>query len=328
MVDIGNIEKLKSIRVDEDKVFPYIVSIMNGCFGKNFTSIYSCQSYYFNHIDNGHMVWFPKLAIKKNGTYKTPSQSKGWLNILSDDGETIIEEKENDTRSASVDGDGRLPRYTFGKIQGKGYVFLGVFVADRDRCRQGHWEFKRVATEIDLRSYHDGTLFTKPEPTVVKSNEMVDDNLINELRHRSLAEQKDGFTYKGTPQEVRQPITKDGVMVYPRYRQTAINALAHAHYVCEIDGNHPTFIRKHSERTYTEPHHLIPLSYQEQFNVSLDVEENIVSLCSNCHNEIHYGKDADRLIRLLYEERKNALSTVCINVTLDDLLSMYGYEGD
>lgn len=25
-------------------------------------------------------------------------------------------------------------------------------------------------------------------------------------------------------------------------------------------------------------------------SVSLDVTENIVSLCSNCHNEIHYGK--------------------------------------
>lgn len=328
MTDIGNIEKLKSIRVDEDRVFPYIVSIMNGCFGKDFTSIYSCQKYYFRHIDNDHMVWFPKMAIKKNGTYKAPYQSKGWLNKLSDDGKTIIEEKEGDTRSAAVDGDGRLPRYTFGKIQGRGYVFLGVFVADRERCRQGHWEFKRVATEVDLRGYRDGSFFKKPQPKIIKSNEMADDNLIGGLRHSSLAEQKDGFTYKGMPQEVQQPNIKDGVTVYPRNRQTAINALAHAHFVCEIDRNHPTFIRKYSERTYTEPHHLIPLSYQDQFNVSLDVEENIVSLCSNCHNEIHYGRNADRLIRLLYEKRKYDLPMAGINLAFDDLLLMYGYEGE
>lgn len=325
MQDIGNIEKLKSIRVDEERVFPYIVQIMNGCFGKDFKSVYSCQRYYFKHIDDDHMVWFPKLAKKKNGTYKAPSDAKGWLNILSEDWETIIEEKDDDGRSAAVDGDGGLPRFTFGKIHGKGYVFLGVFVADKEKCRRGHWEFKRVAKEIDLRGYHNNTFFTIPEPTFIKSNEMADDNLIVSLRHSSLAEYKDGFTYKATPQEVRQLVIKDGVTVYPRDKQTAINALAHAHFVCEIDGAHPTFIRKHSKWTYTEPHHLVPMSYQNQFDVSLDVEENIVSLCSNCHNEVHYGRDADRLIRLLYEKRKDVLLMAGINVTYDDLLLMYGY---
>lgn len=326
MLEIGDIEKLKSIRVDDERVFPYIVSIMNGCFGKNFKSIYSCRSYSFKHIDDNHMVWFPKLAEKRNGTYKAPSESKGWLNILLEGGNTIIEEKTGDARSAAVDGDGGLPRYTFGKIKGRGYVFLGVFVADRKKCRRGHWEFKRVATEIDLRRYHGGAFFTKQEPTVIRSNEAADDSLISGLRHSSLTEQKDGFIYKGIPQMVRNPVKKDGVTIYPRDRQTAINALAHAHFICEVNRDHPTFIRKQSERTYTEPHHLIPLSYQEQFDVSLDVEENIVSLCSNCHNEIHYGRDADRLIRLLYKERKDALTMAGINVTYDDLLLMYGLE--
>lgn len=275
------------------------------------------------------MVWFPQMAVKKNGKYKAPSQSKGWLNILSDDGETIVEEKENDTRSAAdIDRDGRLPRYTFGKVHGKGYTFLGVFMADREKSVPGHCEFKRIATEIDLRRYHDAVLFKKPESAVIKLNESADDNLISGLRHSSLAEQEDGFTYKGMPQEVRKPIIKDDVTVFPRDRQTALNALAHAHFVCEIDGDHPTFIRKHSERTYTEPHHLIPLSYQDQFNVSLDVEENIVSLCSNCHNEIHYGRNADKLIRRLYEVRRDALTMVGIDLAIGDLLFMYGYEGN
>lgn len=50
------------------------------------------------------------------------------------------------------------------------------------------------------------------------------------------------------------------------------------------------------------------MAFSEQFNVSLDVEENIVSLCSNSHNQIHYGADADKLIEKLYEERKDALA--------------------
>lgn len=83
--------------------------------------------------------------------------------------------------------------------------------------------------------------------------------------------------------------------------------MAHANYECEIDVSHPTFIRKKSDKKYTEPHHLIPMAFSDEFDVSLDVEENIVSLCSNCHNQIHYGKDADVLLRKLYEERKDEL---------------------
>lgn len=94
---------------------------------------------------------------------------------------------------------------------------------------------------------------------------------------------------------------------------------------CEINSDHPTFIRKNSGKNYTEPHHLVPMAFSEQFNVSLDVEENIVSLCSNCHNQIHYGADADKLIEKLYEERKDALASVGIIITLEQLLSMYGY---
>ena len=89
--------------------------------------------------------------------------------------------------------------------------------------------------------------------------------------------------------------------------------------------SHPTFIRKKSDKKYTEPHHLIPMAFSDEFDVSLDVEENIVSLCSNCHNQIHYGKDADVLLRKLYEERKDALASVGIKITLERLLEMYGY---
>lgn len=189
MLDIGNIEKLKSIRVEDGREFPYIVSIMNGCFGKDRKNKYSCQRDYFTRIDDEHMVWFPKMAQKRNGTYKAPPESKGWLNILSEDGNTIIEEKADDARSGTVDGEGALKRYTFGQIQGKKrkvYVFLGVFEADKERCRRGHWEFKRVDTEIDLRRYHGGTIFTKQEPTVIRSNEALREDLYGAASSNSI----------------------------------------------------------------------------------------------------------------------------------------------
>ena len=95
---------------------------------------------------------------------------------------------------------------------------------------------------------------------VVEANEIEDDELVKKIRHSSMI------------------------------GQTAVNVLDHAGFTCEIDPRHPIFIRKHSDKPYTEPHHLIPLAMQDQFDVSLDVEENIISICSNCHNEIHYGK--------------------------------------
>lgn len=93
--------------------------------------------------------------------------------------------------------------------------------------------------------------------------------------------------------------------------------------MCEFDSCHKTFIRKNSDINYTEAHHLIPLEYQKCFDYSLDVEANIVSLCSNCHNQIHYGKDAEILIEKLYKMRKTELEKCSIDISLDDLLEIY-----
>lgn len=326
MSDIPEIKKLYSISIGDDIRFKYIVEVINGCFGKNYTSIYSCMNMTFCHIDDNHMVWFPKMAAVKNGRIKAPSRSKGWVNYLIDDGRTFIEEKTDDTRSGAADGDGGLPRYTFGWYAGKGYVFLGVFQANASKCRTGHFEFTRIADKIDLRGYHTlGARITLPSPDVIRVNEIADDAYVGSFRHSNLSEADDGFEYKGQPQAIKEAVVRDGIKVYPRDRQTAINALVHAQYKCEIDSGHPTFIRKNSDKTYTEPHHLIPLAFQYQFDVSLDIEENIVSLCSNCHNRIHYGKDADALIQILYSERIDYLRKAGINIGLDELLMMYGY---
>ena len=110
---------------------------------------------------------------------------------------------------------------------------------------------------------------------------------------------------------------------YKRDKQRSINALHRASYLCEYNPTHKTFLRKSSNVNYTESHHLVPMAFQELFNVTLDTEANIVSLCSNCHNQIHYGQDADKIIEKLYEQRKEALSKEGIVITIEQLLSMY-----
>ncbi len=119
----------------------------------------------------------------------------------------------------------------------------------------------------------------------------------------------------------------------PRNAEIKKRALARANYCCEIDKAHPTFVRRNSDKNYTEPHHLIPLEYSAQFKYTLDTGANIVSLCSNCHNQIHYGKDAEKLIIKLFEERKEALKVAKIDETengikvdITQLLHMYGLD--
>ncbi len=167
-----------------------------------------------------------------------------------------------------------------------------------------------------------------PELDVEEANAKEDQSLVDDLKQATLTAAKESFEYTGQAREKAALMFTNGHKTYPRDRQMAINALAHAHYMCEIDENHPTFVRKNSDKNYTEPHHLIPMAFSDEFDVSLDVEENIVSLCSNCHNQIHYGKGAEKLLKKLYDERKDALKKTGINIVFKRLLSMYGIQSD
>ncbi len=124
------------------------------------------------------------------------------------------------------------------------------------------------------------------------------------------------------PQKV--PEMKEGKMVvYKRNPIKAVNALKNADYKCEYCNEHETFIRKGNGLPYTEPHHLIPMKAQKDFKFSLDVENNIVSLCSHCHNLIHYGKGVETVLHKLYEKRETLLCEAGLVISFEELLKYY-----
>lgn len=97
-----------------------------------------------------------------------------------------------------------------------------------------------------------------------------------------------------------------------------------AGFLCEVNSEHPVFVRKNSNENYTEPHHLVPLFAQKDFpNVNLDREQNIVSLCSHCHNLLHYGADIDGVLYKLYMDRKDLLQLIGIEISYEDLKKYY-----
>lgn len=118
--------------------------------------------------------------------------------------------------------------------------------------------------------------------------------------------------------------SKTGREIPKRDLQRAADALARAEYQCEFDSRDRTFLRK-NRKPYTEPHHLIPMSKYKDFDYSVDVMENIVSLCSHCHNLLHYGRLEDKkpILEKLYNERKDALHVCGLDLTWDQLISYY-----
>jgi len=126
----------------------------------------------------------------------------------------------------------------------------------------------------------------------------------------------------------KEKITQNKEIV-PRDPKVSEHALERANYCCEINPCHSSFIRRKNHKRYMEPHHLIPLDFQDQFFYSLDVEANIVSLCSHCHNEIHYGTNYKILLHRLFEERKELLKECGIELkNIDELYQMYDKTKD
>lgn len=131
------------------------------------------------------------------------------------------------------------------------------------------------------------------------------------------------FEYDNTPEKPKKK-TSGSMVRYTRNKSVANNALSLAKHRCEANESHYLFRRKNSNTFYTEPHHLVPLSASNDISeCNLDREQNIVSLCSNCHNLLHYGADVESVLGPLFEKREWLLHLIGIHITFEKLLEYY-----
>jgi len=86
-----------------------------------------------------------------------------------------------------------------------------------------------------------------------------------------------------------------------------------------------TFISQKTKKQFVEAHHLIPMEYQDKFDVSIDVPENILSLCPNCHRAFHNSdfELRQKLVIKFYERRKEKLISRSINIDENGLIDFY-----
>ena len=112
---------------------------------------------------------------------------------------------------------------------------------------------------------------------------------------------------------------------YIRNPEVSKRAIALTNFCCEIDNSHMHFISQATKHNYVEAHHLIPMEFQDDFETSIDVEANIVSLCVVCHKKLHHAifKDKKEVLKKLYLQRINRLEKCGISISLEKLYSYY-----
>jgi 5-methylcytosine-specific restriction protein A len=160
----------------------------------------------------------------------------------------------------------------------------------------------------------------------------------NELKAELLKEEMEFEKYlKINPTYVSRENIKDKPIVKPIHRRVnnqkvwirnpkyASEAVVYTNYLCEFNNQHKHFISKFNQNNYVEAHHLIPMKYQEQFDCSLDIHANIVSICLVCHKKIHFGlfEDMKEILDKLFNSRRQRLRACGIDIDINQLYSYY-----
>lgn len=112
--------------------------------------------------------------------------------------------------------------------------------------------------------------------------------------------------------------------------------LKEAQYLCNCHNNKHFYFESINNHNYVEGHHLIPMNRQEEYyinkKINLDNKYNIVSLCPNCHCQIHFGsrKAKLKIISELFIRNKENLKIINPDITIELLASYYniGLDND
>jgi 5-methylcytosine-specific restriction protein A len=128
------------------------------------------------------------------------------------------------------------------------------------------------------------------------------------------------------PPPPKKPLSTGGRRV--RNPKIAGTAIRKGGYACEIDATHQSFVAKRTGKNYVEAHHLVPMQFQDEFKVSLDVPENVTVLCPTCHRKLHHGTSTDKApaLKKLVTERAHALLSRGIKITERAVAALYKAE--
>lgn len=141
---IKGLHEAKKISIEDDYRFDRSVDALNECFNKHYKAW--MQSGCFLNEEKTIRAWFPKMAVTENGRSKAQSRTKAWVNILSDDGMTIMTHSDTESVSSYTEE----PMVTFGKFPKEPYRYIGTFLLDLEITKPNELVYRRIASEVDL----------------------------------------------------------------------------------------------------------------------------------------------------------------------------------
>lgn len=107
-------------------------------------------------------------------------------------------------------------------------------------------------------------------------------------------------------------------------------AIEKSGHKCELEALNRCryFIAKSTNKNYVEVHHFVPREFRNNYEFSIDVLSNYVTLCPHCHRMIHYATDRERvnIIRCIFNQRKERLKKCGILIDLAEVFDYYGID--
>ncbi len=143
----GNREEAKTYKdgiIGPTTVFATHAGALNACFGYHYKNYQKA----YKNLGNGYAVWFPNIARKAGNQYLSSDEYWGWLNVLSDSGDTLTEFDNPDFTGSS--GPDKNRRIIFARFKNdRGYRFIGIYAYPK-RVENGD-EYTRIATVFDTK---------------------------------------------------------------------------------------------------------------------------------------------------------------------------------
>lgn len=119
------------------------------CFGRNYKAMQASTFF----INQSTLIWCPKLAVEIEGELKAPS-SAGWLNILSEDWNSITtivpEDKEHQEKYRNPKLDILIFAQSKNKLGQTTYKFLGVYGFETSENENKRIIYKRTCEKYEL----------------------------------------------------------------------------------------------------------------------------------------------------------------------------------
>ena len=143
--------------------------------------------------------------------------------------------------------------------------------------------FDEINAKVFIKFVAQDKLFPTANETIKESQaeyKEAFENKVNESLDDSSKNRKRRLDSRSTKPKVVYRLVQD----YRRDPDVVAEALYRAKGFCEKCKKKAPFIKRSNGEPYLEVHHIRPLSQG-----GLDSLENVISLCPNCHREIHFG---------------------------------------